>query len=108
MFSKMSIFGTSKSTAATTAPSGPAVAASTTSSSSWQAWMPAAYAVGGALVAGAAAGTAYYKQEDLGNAYTWAGDHMKYVGTLWDEKKLKSRLEKLLEIENEMNVSFRK
>lgn len=70
--------------------------------------MPAAYAVGGALIAGAAAGTAYYKREDLGGAYAWAGDHMKYVGTLWDEKRLQVRLDTLLQIENEMNVSFRK
>ena len=109
MFTKMSIFGSSKSTTtAAAATPGAAVAASSTTSHSWQKWVPAAYAVGGALIAGAAAGTAYYNREDLNSAYKWAGDHMKYVGTLWDETQLKARLEKLLQIENEMNVSFRK
>lgn len=47
----------------------------------WSRWAPAAYAVGGAMLAGAAAGGAYYKRNDIGAGYTvgytWATDHMK-------------------------------
>lgn len=73
----------------------------------WQKWAPAAYAVGGALLAGAAAGTAYYKRDDLNVGYTWATDHMKYVGTLWDEATLHKRVADLLQIEEKMGVMFR-
>lgn len=73
----------------------------------WGKWVPAAYAVGGALLAGAAAGGAYYKREDLGLGYTWVADHMKYVGNLWDEAALKKRLDSLVEVEKEQCVTFR-
>ncbi|KAH9938308.1 uncharacterized protein B0H18DRAFT_10339 [Fomitopsis serialis] len=102
---------TSKSPVTTTASApkaaitAPPVAAQT--ASAWQKWAPAAYAVGGALVAGAAAGTAYWKREDLGLGYKWAADHMKYVGTLWDERALHRRLERLLAVERDMGVIFR-
>lgn len=102
----------SKSTTATTTASAPKAAitappmAAQTSTSAWQKWAPAAYAVGGALVAGAAAGTAYWKREDIGAGYKWATDHMKYVGTLWDEGALHWRLERLLTIERHMGVLF--
>ena len=75
--------------------------------SSWKKWAPAAYAVGGALIAGAAAGAAYYKRDDINVGYTWATDHMKYVGNLWDEDSLKKRLNDLFEIEEKMGVMFR-
>ncbi|KAH8118775.1 hypothetical protein DFH11DRAFT_699520 [Phellopilus nigrolimitatus] len=79
-----------------------------TSASAWSKWaVPAAYGVGGLLLSGAAAGAAYYKKDDLGLGYKWATDHMKYVGTLWDEEKLKKRVEKLVEIEKTMGVTFR-
>lgn len=78
-----------------------------TSTSAWSKWAPAAFAVGGALVAGAAAGTAYWKREELGLGYQWATDHMKYVGTLWDEGALHKRLDTLLSIERDMGVVFR-
>ncbi|KAK7695740.1 hypothetical protein QCA50_000376 [Cerrena zonata] len=73
----------------------------------WQKWAPAAYAAGGALLAGAAAGAAYYKREELTASYTWATDHMKYVGTLWDEAALKRRVDTLFKIETSMGVLFR-
>ncbi|KAH9844147.1 uncharacterized protein C8Q71DRAFT_731474 [Rhodofomes roseus] len=104
---------TSKSTTATTTASAPKAAitappmAAQTSAGAWQKWAPAAYAVGGALVAGAAAGTAYWKRDDIGVGYKWTADHMKYVGTLWDEGRLHKRLERLLAIERDMGVLFR-
>ena len=75
--------------------------------SPWKKWAPAAYAVGGALLAGAAAGTAYYKRDEIGVGYTWATDHMKYVGTLWDEDTLHKRVNDLMQIEEKMGVLFR-
>ncbi|KDQ64254.1 hypothetical protein JAAARDRAFT_118213 [Jaapia argillacea MUCL 33604] len=77
------------------------------SSTGWAKWAPAAYAVGGAVMAGAAAGTAYWRREDLGSGYSWASDHMKYVGNLWDDKILKLRVESLVEIERDLGVTFR-
>ncbi|KAI0353486.1 hypothetical protein OH77DRAFT_1497209 [Trametes cingulata] len=78
----------------------------TTTTSVWQKWAPAAYAVGGALLAGAAAGTAYYKRDDIGVGYAWVTDHMRYVGNLWNQAELEQRLSKLLEIESRMGVLF--
>lgn len=108
--SSLGFFSKSSSAAATKAPvaaiTAPPIA--NTSAASWTKWaVPAAYGVGGLLVSGAAAGAAYYKRDDLGMGYKWATDHMKYVGTLWDEKSLKKRLEQLVEIENNLGVTFR-
>lgn len=75
--------------------------------SAWSKWAPAAYAIGGAVLAGAAAGGAYYKKDDLTQGFTWATDHMKYVGNLWDEATLEKRLTDLVEIENVHGVIFR-
>ncbi|KZT29288.1 hypothetical protein NEOLEDRAFT_1145065 [Neolentinus lepideus HHB14362 ss-1] len=100
-------FTASSSTTATTRPLLTAPVEST-SASAWQKWaLPAAYAVGGIAVAGAAAGTAYWRREDLGLGYAWVTDHMRYVGTLWDEKRLVKRVEKVLEIERDMGVIFK-
>ncbi|KAI0663247.1 hypothetical protein C8Q70DRAFT_956954 [Cubamyces menziesii] len=88
------------------APAPVPAAETTTTTSVWKKWAPAAYAVGGALLAGAAAGTAYYKRDDIGVGYTWVSDHLKYVGNLWNQAELEERLRKLLEIESRMGVLF--
>jgi hypothetical protein len=76
--------------------------------SGWGKWVtPAAYAFGGAVLAGAAAGGAYYKREDINVGFTWATDHMKYVGNLWDEQALKKRLDALVDTEEQEGVLFR-
>ena len=62
---------------------------------------------GAALAAGAAAGTAYYKRDDLASGYGWATDHMKYVGNLWDENAMRRRVESVIDIEQDMGVLFR-
>lgn len=86
----------------------PSTAAAATAGSSWTKWaVPAAYGLGGLLLSGAAAGAAYYKRDDLGMGYKWATDHMKYVGTLWEEEKLRKRLDDLLMIERDLGVAFR-
>ena len=71
---------------------------------SWAKW--ASYG-GAVLAAGVAAGTAYYKRDDLTLGYTWATDHMKYVGNLWDETKLQKRIENVINLEEKLGVLFR-
>ncbi|KIY49363.1 hypothetical protein FISHEDRAFT_65369 [Fistulina hepatica ATCC 64428] len=78
-----------------------------TEQTGWARWAPAIYAIGGAVVAGAAAGGLYYNREDLGVGYTWATDHMRYVGVLWDEPALKRRVETLIDTEEKEGVLFR-
>lgn len=74
----------------------------------WNSWAaPAAYAVSGAVLAGAAVGGAWYKREDLGQGYTWATDHMKFVGHLWDEKTLRQRVDDLIGLEKSHGILFR-
>ena len=73
----------------------------------WQKWAaPAAYTLGGALFAGAAAGAAYYKREDLGVGAMWVTDHLKYVGNLWNKDELETRLDNILRIESRQRVLF--
>ncbi|CCM04049.1 uncharacterized protein FIBRA_06208 [Fibroporia radiculosa] len=107
-FSSFQSFASKQTTTtATRAAIGPESSGASASVSAWQKWAPAAYAVGGAVIAGAAAGAAYYKRDDLGAGYKWATDHMKYVGNLWDEHTLHKRLERLLAIEEQMGVLFK-
>ncbi|KAF8628712.1 hypothetical protein AX17_005935 [Amanita inopinata Kibby_2008] len=74
----------------------------------WNSWAaPAAFAFGGALLAGAAFGGAWSKREDLGQGYQWATDHMKFIGNLWDEKTLQKRVDDLIALERSHNVIFR-
>lgn len=77
------------------------------SASGWGKWAPAAYAVGGALVAGAAAGTAYYRRDDIGSGYSWATDHLNYVRNLWDEEALRKRMRDLIDAQVHLGVIFR-
>ncbi|KAG2013289.1 hypothetical protein CC2G_010218 [Coprinopsis cinerea AmutBmut pab1-1] len=93
---------------AATAPAAPNAASSSQTQSPWAKWAaPAAYAIGGAVLAGAAAGGAYYARDHLTQGYTWATDHMKYVGNLWDEQGLKARVETLVDIDEQEGVIFR-
>ncbi|KAI0268345.1 hypothetical protein BC834DRAFT_688066 [Gloeopeniophorella convolvens] len=79
----------------------------TPSPGGWSRWAPAAYAVGGALLAGAAAGTAYYRRADIGSGYGALMEHMQYVGALWDENALTERVRHLVEGEKTHGVVFR-
>ncbi|KAJ7765059.1 hypothetical protein DFH07DRAFT_737928 [Mycena maculata] len=106
MFGALAGFGASKAAGNPTPPkpATPAPAAA----SGWGKWAgPATYAVGGALLAGAAAGATYYKREDLGLSITWATDHMKYVGHLWDVDALNRRMDFLVNAEAQEGVIFR-
>ena len=75
--------------------------------SPWEKWAPAVYGVGGAMLAGAAAGAVYHQRENLNLGLSWATDHLKYVGTMWDENKLKARVDGLLKLNKENGVIFR-
>ena len=77
------------------------------SPSLWAKWAPAAYALGGAVVAGATAGAAYLRRDDIASGYAWASDHMKYVGSLWDEKAMHGRLESLLAANTDHGIVFK-
>lgn len=74
----------------------------------WQSWGTTALAVGGAVIAaGAAASAAYYNKEEIGIGCTWASDHMKYVGSLWDETELNKRLDTVVGYDKKMGILFR-
>jgi len=75
--------------------------------SPWEKWAPAVYGVGGALLAGAAAGAVYHQRDNLNLGLGWATDHLKYVGTMWDENKLKARVDGLLKLNKESGIVFR-
>lgn len=79
----------------------------TTPTTGWSRWAPAAYAVGGAVAAGAAAGAAYWRRDELALGYNWAFDHMKYVGNLWDEAAMKKRLENMMLAETKHGIVFK-
>ncbi|KAG2156219.1 hypothetical protein DEU56DRAFT_225034 [Suillus clintonianus] len=102
-----SLFG--KKGASSTGSGQPALAitAAPHAESGWGKWAPAAYAVGGALVAGAAAGTAYYRRDDIGSGYSWATDHLNYVRNLWDEEALRKRMRDLIDAQVHLGVIFR-
>ncbi|CAK5265010.1 unnamed protein product [Mycena citricolor] len=95
-----SLFGAFAGLGASKAVGSAPAAPNTATSSPWAKWAaPAAYAVGGALLAGAAAGTTYYHREDIGLGYSWATDHMKYVGNLWDSDALDKRVDFLTNLQ---------
>jgi hypothetical protein len=104
-------FSQSKGTPATPVarPAGllPAPAALPASSPGRGGWGPAALAVGGALMAGALAGTAYYHRADIETSYGALSQHMQYVGALWDKGALAERVRRLVEGETMHGVVFR-
>ena len=103
MFGALAGFGAKKAAGSPAPPN----STSTTPGSVWAKWAgPAAYAVGGAIVAGAAAGSAYYQREQLSSGISWATEHMQYVGNLWDEPALKKRIDALVRVDQE-GVVFR-
>jgi hypothetical protein len=93
---------------ATIATAAPLPAPPTAPSSSWAQWaMPAAYAAGSLLVAGAL-GTAYTRKADIAEGYTWLGDHFRYVNSLWDQAAMQARVTHIGELSTELGVPFRK
>lgn len=68
--------------------------------------MPAAYALGSALVAGGI-GAAYARRADIADAAGWVQGHLRYVSHLWDEGEMKGRVQEVLKVEEELGVTFR-
>lgn len=60
------------------------------------------------MLAGAAAGGAYYARDHLNQSYSWMMEHMRYVGALFDVPTSEKRLEDLVDIEESQGVVFRK
>jgi len=70
-------------------------------------WGQALYAVGGAMLAGAAVGTAYYHRPNIESGYGALTEHMQYVGALWDKDALARRVRNLVEGETKHGILFR-
>lgn len=71
--------------------------------------------MGGAILAGAAAGTAYWKRNEVAQygaqvagVGTWMRDHMQYIGNLWDEKAMAQRVDAVMQIAEEGGIAFYK
>jgi len=80
----------------------------TSSASAWSKWAPTAYAaMGGAVIASATAGAAYMRRDDLTSGYSWASDHMKFIGNLWDEKAMRARLDNLVAAQTDHGIIFK-
>ncbi|KAJ7638933.1 hypothetical protein FB45DRAFT_827564 [Roridomyces roridus] len=100
-------FGASKASSSSPS-SNPGTPPPPATASGWGKWAGAAtYAVGGALLAGAAAGATYYNREELGLGIDWATGHMKYVGNLWDQDALNRRMEFLVNSKKQEGILFR-
>ena len=70
-------------------------------------WGQALYAVGGAMLAGAAVGAAYYHRPNIESGYGVLTEHMQYVGALWDRDALARRVRYLVEGETKHGILFR-
>ena len=70
-------------------------------------WGQALFAVGGAMLAGAAVGAAYYHRPNIESGYGALTEHMQYVGALWDKDALARRVRNLVEGETKHGILFR-
>jgi hypothetical protein len=86
----------------------PAPSSTSAATSSWGGWGSTALAFGGTLLVGAAAGSAYYKRNDLNQGFSSLMDHMKYAGSAWDEQGLRSRIDALVDAQEKRNIIFHK
>ena len=59
------------------------------------------------MAAGAVAGGAYWRRDDLNLGLSWVTDHLKYVGELWNEKRMNARVEGLVDFEEQHGVLFK-
>ncbi|KAL7421529.1 hypothetical protein Q5752_003298 [Cryptotrichosporon argae] len=66
----------------------------------------AMYGLGALALGAAAAGTAYYRRDDLVMGWTWGYEHMTFVRALWDDNGMCARLDNIDRLGRERAVVF--